>query len=334
MRTPELGEEFQISSGKVLRTTKVFDTYWQFAYERQQMFFKRLRGESLPWTSDPILSKYRFTNVYRASDRVSQYLIKHVIYEGDQTEEEIVFRTLLFKLFNKIETWELLSEQLGVPAWRSFDLSRYDAVIGKAVSAGAAIYSPAYIIPSPMLGSPKKHTDHLLLLAQVMKEGLPRRIVTARSLEHLYLTLRSIPSLGPFLAFQFAIDLNYSSLFDFSEMDFVVAGPGARSGIRKIFNGNRDLTDEDLIQEVANAADNEFKKRGLRFQNLWGRRLQLIDCQNLFCEVDKYSRAAFPNIESGRTRIKRKFAASPNPVPQWYPPKWRLEIPADIAAGT
>jgi len=51
---------------------------------------------------------YRFTNVYRASDRVSQYLIRRVIYEGDQSEEEVFFRTLLFKIFNRIETWEIL----------------------------------------------------------------------------------------------------------------------------------------------------------------------------------------------------------------------------------
>ena len=39
--------------------------------------------------------------------------------------------------------------------------------------------------------------------------------------------------MGDFLAFQLLIDLNYSNLTDFSEMDFVVAGPGARDGIRK-----------------------------------------------------------------------------------------------------
>lgn len=31
---------------------------------------------------------------------------------------------------------------------------------------------------------------------------------------------------------------------------------------------------------------------GLRFRSLAGRRLKLIDCQNLFCEVDKYARVA------------------------------------------
>src|SRR5436309_114238 len=90
------------------KTTVVYDTYWRFAAERQRIFFRRLKGVVPPWTADPILLRHKFTNAYRASDRVSQYLIRHVIYEGDQSPEEIFFRTLLFKFFNKIETWELL----------------------------------------------------------------------------------------------------------------------------------------------------------------------------------------------------------------------------------
>ena len=50
---------------------------------------------------------------YRASDRVSQYLIRNVIYRHDQGPEEVFFRIMLFKLFNKIETWELLEEHSG-----------------------------------------------------------------------------------------------------------------------------------------------------------------------------------------------------------------------------
>ena len=90
-------------------STRVFDTFWRFALERQNLFFGRYEGKAFDeWTSDPILFRYRFTNVYRASDRVSQYLIRNVIYEGDQSASELFFRIILFKLFNKIETWELL----------------------------------------------------------------------------------------------------------------------------------------------------------------------------------------------------------------------------------
>src|ERR1044071_5703618 len=82
--------------------TKLYDAYWHFAAERQAIFFRRLNGARYPWSKDPILAKYKFTNAYRASDRVSQYLIRKVIYRDDlpATAEEVFFRIILFKLFN------------------------------------------------------------------------------------------------------------------------------------------------------------------------------------------------------------------------------------------
>src|SRR5438270_6843255 len=89
--------QIRVAPGRVLKATAVFDTYWRFAEARQALFMKRVRGESPPWTADPVLAQHRFTNPYRASDRVSQYLIRHVIYQGSAQPEEIFFRVLLFK---------------------------------------------------------------------------------------------------------------------------------------------------------------------------------------------------------------------------------------------
>jgi hypothetical protein len=329
MREPQVEREFRVSSTRILRTTPVFDTYWRFAVERQEIFFRRFSGLPAPWTVDPILGTYRFTNVYRASDRVSQYLIRHVIDEGYQSEEEVFFRTLLFKVFNKIETWELLQDRVGPVCWRTFDLDRFNDVLDAAFQSGRRLYSAAYIMPSPPFGSQRKHTNHLTLLRTMMQDHLPWKVAAASSLEEVFKLLRSYPSLGSFLAFQFAIDLNYSGLTDFSEMDFVVAGPGARSGIKKAFAETAGLSEDDVIRAVAEFASREFGRRGLAFRSLWGRPLQLIDCQNLFCEIDKYSRVAYPECGGdGRKRIKQKFAARENALPQWYPPKWHLPMSA------
>ena len=102
-----------VVSGRELRPTPVFDTYWRFAAARQALYEARLRGAAWPWTNDPILRRHRFTNCYRAADRVSQFLISNVIYSGPQQPEEIAFRTLLFKVFNRISTWQLLESALG-----------------------------------------------------------------------------------------------------------------------------------------------------------------------------------------------------------------------------
>jgi len=319
-----------IGPGRVLKVTSVFDTYWRFAVKRQEVFMRRVKGTPPPWTNDQILASHRFTNVYRAADRVSQYLIRHVLYKSPQNIEEMFFRVILFKIFNRIETWEVLIAKLGDPLWTHFDFNRYARVLDAMMARGERVYSGAYIMPSPSFGSARKHRNHLQLLEYMMRDGAPRRIALARSLQEVFKILRSYPSLGEFLAFQFSIDLNYGELINFSEMEFVVAGPGAREGIRKCFADTAGLNEPELIRAITERADDEFRRLELTFETLWGRPLQLIDCQNLFCEVDKYARVVHPEVSSrsGRTRIKQKFTPNSATISHWYPPKWGIQVPS------
>jgi hypothetical protein len=309
-----------------LEPTPVFDTYWLFAAARQAIYEARLSGRPGPWTADPVLLRHRFTNCFRAADRVSQFLIRQVSYRGSQQPEEVVFRTLLFKMFNRVSTWQLLEASLGEISWGRFDLAAYDEVLTAAFAAGTKLYSPAYVVPPPRLGAERKHTNHLRLLKLMMTTGLPQRAAGGGSLQELFVTLASYPAMGDFLAYQFAIDLNYSAVVAFDEMEFVVPGPGARDGIRKCFGPAADGIEPEIIRYMAEHQDSHFDRLGLTFSGLRGRPLQLVDCQNLFCEVDKYARVAHPDIagHSGRSRIKQLFAPVPEPVTDWFPPKWGL----------
>ena len=310
------------------KPTIVFDTYWKFAAERQNIFFLRLQADPWPWTNDSILLEYKFTNAYRASDRVSQYLIKNVIYHGDQSPQEVFFRIILFKLFNKIETWELLSSKLDLITYHDYSFEQYDRILTRELTEGRSIFSSAYIMPSGnrAFNYSRKHRNCLKLLESMLTDELPARVTEAKSLREVYELLRSYPMLGNFLAYQFTIDLNYSGLINFTEMEFVVPGPGAQAGIRKCFTDLGGLNEADIIRLVTYRQLQEFERLGLEFKTLFGRQLQLIDCQNLFCEVDKYSRVAHPDIQAGngRTRIKHKFKPKSEKIDYWYPPKWGI----------
>jgi alpha-glutamyl/putrescinyl thymine pyrophosphorylase clade 1 len=313
-------------AGKLWRTSRVFDTYWRFAVERQKIFFGRLRGHATP-TTDPILQTFKFTNAYRASDRVSQYLIKNVAYKGDQTPQELFFRIMLFKVFNKIETWEFLETELGELTWGKPRLDRMSKLLNHSLEHGTRIYSAAYIMPSGGGRYPRKHDAHLYLLEKLMTEDVPNRIAHMATMSEAFDLLKSFPMLGDFLAYQFVTDLNYSTLSNFSEKEFVVAGPGAKDGIRKCFPDLPIALANEAIKAVCLAQEAEFDRRDLHFPTLWGRPLQLIDCQNLFCEVDKYARVAHPEVTgiSARTRIKQTFRPSGDIPPPFYPPKWNLK---------
>lgn len=315
-----------------IATTPVFEAYWTFAAERLAMYERRLAGEPEPWTSDPILRSFRFTNTFRAADRVSQFLIAEVQY-GDgrsQSPEEIFFRTLLFKIFNKIETWNRLERALGPLSWQSADLDAISLTLSNLIDRGERIYSAAYIMPPPRFGFIRKHENHIALIRHMMSSGLPKRVATANSLGSVYELLRVQPGLGAFLAFQYAVDLNYSTFLDFSESEFVVAGPGALDGISKCFSDTSCYSAEQIIYMVTDFQKTAFRDRSITFKGLFGRDLQPIDCQNLFCEISKYARVAFPDISgvTKRTRIKQGFTGTGAPLPKpFFPPKWKLDVP-------
>lgn len=312
-------------NGQQVEVTEVFWTFWYLAAERQSMFMRRVRALPQPWTSDPILSRHRFTNAYRASDRVSQYLLQRVIYNEEWDGPDTILRVLLFKIFNRIDTWEHLVAAVGEPNFSDFDPVVYEKVLDERFEAGERLYSAAYIMPSPRLGNDRKHADHLQLLDKIVVSALPDRLLRLTSLEDLFHRLLTVPSFGPFLAFQYAVDLNYSPHFGFEEMDFVVPGPGALRGIAKCFKDSGGMSPTEIIRAVTIEAPRFLAGGVVEFEDLWGRPLQLIDCQNLFCEVDKYARVAYPHIGNGEaSRIKQIYTPDPEPLTLGYPPKWEL----------
>ena len=309
--------------------TELFRVYWAFAAERQRIFFRRYQNQIPPWTSDPILSKYKFTNVYRASDRVSQYLIRNVIYGKKYDNEDLFFRVLLFKIFNKIQTWEILESKVGEIIFDRVLINEIDRLMTELMKKKIPVFSGAYIMPSgaKIFPAKRKHSNYLSLIKQMMDDEVFLRVQESKSLENLYLLLLSYPMVGPFLAYQYSVDLNYSELVNFSESSFVVAGPGAVDGIHKCFTDLGKYSPEEIITGVFEHQDffiNEFE---IDFIDLWGRRPQLIDLQNVFCEISKYSRMSHPHIvgKNGRTRIKQLYQPHElETLELFYPPKWRL----------
>jgi hypothetical protein len=309
--------------------TEVYDSYWKFAVLRQEAFFNRIEGKPFPWTKDAVISKYKFTNAYRAADRVSQFLIKNVIYNDElpSTPKEVLFRILLFKLFNKIETWELLKSVFGIISYEDFDFKKYDQVLTKAITGGRAIYSAAYIMPSgKSYGYLRKHSNHLKLIEHILDNNTVDRLMETKRMQQAFEIIKGFPSLGDFLAYQLLIDINYSTILNFSESEFVVPGPGAKGGISKCFTNTGGLSNVEIIRLMTDKQEAEFERLGLTFKTLWGRKLQLIDCQNLFCEVDKYARVKHPDIKgnSGRIRIKQVYKTNSESINFWFPPKWGI----------
>lgn len=309
-----------------------YDTYWKFAYERQKVFLKRLRGVAGELTADEIIQRYKFTNPYRACDRVSQFLIKDIIYTDRHDPRDQFFRIILFKLFNKIDTWKLLENKFGTLCIENFSVKDYSKYLDSEMNRGRVLYSNAYMMASGCkeYKVTRKHRAHMLLLNSMLKNGLPEKIQNCKTMKEAYNLLLAYPLIGSFLAYQYVTDLNYSELTDFSESEFTIPGPGARDGIRKCFVSCGGITETELIKVLADRQECEFERLGLDFETLGGRLLQYIDIQNVFCETDKYCRVAHPELHgiSGRTKIKQLFKRNDEPIDYFFPPKWKIDMDA------
>jgi alpha-glutamyl/putrescinyl thymine pyrophosphorylase clade 1 len=310
--------------------TVVFDSYWKFAAERYRIYQRRLAGEPGPWTDDPILSAYKFTNVFRACDRVSQFLIKEVIYnpEAPTNAEEVVFRILLFKLFNSIPAWETLKANFGTPTWKGFDEKAYGVELGQAKVKGFNIWNMAYVQNQNVFTHlPTKHERYLALLGHMMSTNVTGKLQAAKSYADAFRVLQSYPLHGKsFIAMQHLTDINYSQVIDFDEDDFIVPGPGALDGMTKCF-GYRptERAASQIIRQLVKDQEAWFDVYGLKPVRLMGeRRLHAIDCQNLFCEIDKYSRVRHPQFNLQRTAIKQKLKPTGSLQAPFFRPKWGL----------
>ena len=85
------------------------EKFFEFIDERHMIYLRRLRGKEYPWTTDPILQKYKFTNVFRENDATTVWFREN-IREPMRDDPDVVMATIIFRWFNLISTGKLLVE--------------------------------------------------------------------------------------------------------------------------------------------------------------------------------------------------------------------------------
>jgi len=80
-----------------------------YIFERHNIYKKKeILKLPQPWTDDEVLQRFRFTNVRRELDRESVWLIENISKNECLTTEEKVLWSILFRVWNKSSTLEIL----------------------------------------------------------------------------------------------------------------------------------------------------------------------------------------------------------------------------------
>ena len=268
------------------------------------------------------------SNVFRATDRVSQYLIRDIAYrEDDSSPEDRLFQIVAFRFFSNIDTWNNLTKILGQsPRITDLESGAFENALEAVKIENGKLYTGAFILcATNAYGRSVKHLNHVELFRDMfIANKLGQSLLSAKTLKEVYELLHAYPLMGDFMSYQIAIDLNYSEYINFSENDFTQPGPGALRGIKKVFSDLNGMTPQEVIMWMVEHQDEEFKRLGFEFNGLHGRKLHAIDAQGLFCETDKYCREAVPDLKSARSRIKARFSQANEEIEFFFPPKWEI----------
>ena len=94
------------------------ENFFNFLNERHRIYLKKLRGEEYPWTKDPILQKYKFTNVFREQDTTTVWFRENI--RGSlANSSDVALATIIFRWFNLIETGKILLDHELLTRWDS-----------------------------------------------------------------------------------------------------------------------------------------------------------------------------------------------------------------------
>jgi hypothetical protein len=276
--------------------------FWKFIAERHEIYKrKELQNLPPPWTKDPILADFKFTNIFRELDRGTRFVTEWLQKQEYVDDASFFFNHVLYRLFNKIETFLYHGH---MPDYRKYDQEGLRLRLLN-LSANENVFTNAFTVSGySMFGfGMDKITRISLLLGQITdqlnddeKSGCLRDAFD-KSMEECYYYLRSIQGIGPFLGYQIAVDLSYSDRTKFGEDDFVIDGPGAKRGLHELFT---EKTIEDNGYEELNywLRNNQLKNSRLydvdflkTFEDQPYPYLTVMSLENCLCEFSKYMKA-------------------------------------------
>lgn len=296
-----------------------FDLFMKFVSERYRIHIQKdILHKEPPWTDDPVLSKYRFTNVRREHDRETKWLIHYIAENSWLTYRQKIFNIILFRMYNKHETLEIMGAPFNIESiWHCTEPIKRLKNHQKE-DKDFVFFTAAFITGGLKLAlktefpSRKDFVPGLPLykLKQLNEHGFYVKLTMCRNQNEVYQLLRSINGIGDFLAYQIFVDFTYIKEFPFSENEFTVAGPGCRKGLDMLFTDKDGMTYEECLFWLRNNWY-RFKNHKLFFDpekemldlKHYDRVMNVMSLENCFCELSKYIRA-YNN--TGRPRNKYK----------------------------
>ncbi len=279
------------------------EDFFNFIKERESIRLRKAAGLPFPWTEDPILREYKFTNVRRKHDFTTQKLIE-LFYSthGLESEPEIVL--LNCALFRYFGTWEF-AQAVG---WQtSFDPKHIIEIAANRLKKKQRVFTGAYIITNQGISAPKEEVVVNMFLGKLWQdsEKIIETMKQTNSWEKTASVLCKIQGFGGsgFMAKETLLDTMHCNFWQGglpNDYDtWTPIGPGARRGLNRLREMPIDTPMNEqqmlsIIRELVSVQDSHWPSD-------WGK-LVPTDFQFQLCEYDKMLR-----VRNGEGRPRSRY---------------------------
>jgi hypothetical protein len=280
------------------------EEFYRFMRARESIRLLRETDAPWPWTDDPILQKFKFTNVKREHDRTSR-LLKEEFYDQhrDNHAQIQLLNCALFRYFGTIEFARAVGWQ------KDFQPDFLKETARKRLAAGDRVFTGAYVITNQGIKAPKQDVVVDIFLAGLW--GNAGTISHSRYGQRWRDTMQELQKLlgfggTGFMAKEVMLDTMMTSFWPDGVIQdrnsWCPAGPGARRGINRLLG--RDLKSPMSGDAALPYMLELFHARHDYWPKDWVE-LELHDIQFQLCEFDKYERV---RLGQGRPRSKYRLA--------------------------
>lgn len=303
----------QLTESKIQLNQDELDNFWKFIHERQRIWYQRfVLRRPAPWTKDQIMTDFKFTNVYRELDKGTIFLLDHIV--DRQLPEDQVWNIIIYRMFNRISTYDFLKWH-SLARWSNpINFRKYFDALRAYGEQGNPLYTDAHIICAYASFPGKDKLERFEYIFQNVLDSMPiimKVINKAKSLETVHKVLSKFPGIGPFLAYEMAVDISYCSWNNLGEDEWVNPGPGCQNGLKNIFPGVRGVEDcQWLIKVLRQMQKREWTRLKLPFDGIayQGKELTLRNIEHTLCEHFKYVKA-----RTGKGRPRNRFVVASCP---------------------
>jgi hypothetical protein len=250
------------------------DAFFAFARHRHQTYLNRRDGKPLPWTLDPILQRYRFTNDFRELDATTIWFAKN-LRNPLRNSIDVLPATVVFRWFNRVTTGEVIKKDKNYLS---------PAKLRKAIAKLPPPYvTGAYMIYTTCLKAPTKQEGVLQAIEIWYDAHKDWRKFKFGTLQEAAAWMKST-CMGDFMAYEVVSDLRHTALLKDAEdiMTWANFGPGSSRGLERVFG-------KGVSQLAAAKALLRISRNKKYWPQEWPE-WEMREVEHTLCEFDKYER--------------------------------------------